>query len=494
MLMRRGGPRSRGIRWVLPAVLCVVATFAGCETDSFFDPSILGRWEHTPVVLPILDQLDVIDEPSTEVPGLSEVQTGDLIPLVQEYVVGPGDTLTVSIFELIEPGQETVQTRRVDELGKIRLPVVGAVDAAGRTASELERDLVQVLEAKDILKDATVSVIVTENRQNTYSIIGEPRLSGTEIGTYTIPKTDFRLLDALALARGVSGSIKKIFVIRQIPMAAQQQEVIPTTLPEPQEEQPAQPPSEPSRLIEDLLKSLEEEPDGVQAPGEGGEQEQAEPQGAEPPMVLGQGLEEAPGRAAQWVNVGGQWVRVEQPAAAPAAPPSGEEAQAPLITQRIIRIPYDKLLDGDMRYNIVVRPGDIIRVPPPTLGNVYIGGAISRPGTYALPGDRDLTLKQLIFAAGNVSQLAIPERVDLIRRVGNDQEAIVRLNLRAIFEGTQPDFYLKTNDTINIGTSLVATPLAVIRNGLRMSYGFGFVLDRNFSTDVFGPIQTRNVD
>ena len=86
----------------------------------------------------------------------------------------------------------------------------------------------------------------------------------------------------------------------------------------------------------------------------------------------------------------------------------------------------------------------------------------------------------------------MPERVDLIRRVGNDQEATVRLNLRAIFEGLQPDFYLKPNDTINIGTSFAATPLAVIRNGFRASYGFGFVLDRNFGTDVFGPIDVDN--
>ena len=31
-----------------------------------------------------------------------------------------------------------------------------------------------------------------------------------------------------------------------------------------------------------------------------------------------------------------------------------------------------------------------------------------------------------------------------------------------------------------------ATPLAVIRGGLRATYGFGFLLDRNFGNDVFG--------
>jgi hypothetical protein len=204
--------------------------------------------------------------------------------------------------------------------------------------------------------------------------------------------------------------------------------------------------------------------------------------------------------ASQWVHVDGRWVKVDQPMAAPDA--SGTVMASPvqradgsyavtdvntmLASSRIIEVPYDKLLSGELKYNVVIRPGDIIRVPAPIIGNVYIGGAINRPGTYALPGDKDLTLKQLIFAAGNLSPIAIPDRVDLVRRVGDDTEAIVRMNLRSIFEGTQPDFYLKPNDTINIGTNAYAPALAVLRNGFRMTYGFGFILDRNFDDKIFG--------
>ncbi len=157
-----------------------------------------------------------------------------------------------------------------------------------------------------------------------------------------------------------------------------------------------------------------------------------------------------------------------------------------LITQRIIEIPYDKLLAGDMRYNIVIRPGDVIRVPAPTAGFVYIMGEINRPGAYSIPGENDLTLKQLIASAGNLSQLAVPKRVDLVRRVGDNMESVVRLDVDAIFEGSQPDIFLKPNDLINVGTNFAATPMAILRNGLRATYGFGFVLDRNFDQDVFG--------
>jgi hypothetical protein len=73
-----------------------------------------------------------------------------------------------------------------------------------------------------------------------------------------------------------------------------------------------------------------------------------------------------------------------------------------------------------------------------------------------------------------------------MRMVGGDRQATIRLNLRAIAEQTQPDIYIKGDDVLNIGTNFWAQPLAVLRNGFRASYGFGFVLDRNFDEAVFG--------
>jgi polysaccharide export outer membrane protein len=425
------------------AALLGLGALVGCEVDSWFDPSVVGRWERTPVVLPILDRLDVIDEPPAKAPGTTSVQPEDLVPEVREYVIGPGDLITFTVFELIVPNVESVQTRRVDELGQVRLPVVGTVQAGGLTPSELERSISQTLERNDILRDATVSVIVQEGRQKTYSVIGEPQVAGTGIGTYTIPHPDFRLLEAMALARGVPGRIKTLYVIRQHPEAKAAA----------QTQAPAAAPADAASIVEQLLVE-----------GDAAVPSEAEPTPTPPVPDTG------------WQHVEGQWVRQSASGA------NGEAAP----NQRIIEIPYTKLLGGDMQFNIVIRPGDIIRVPAPVIGNIYIGGSINRPGTYALPGDKDLTLKQLIFAAGNLSPFALPERLDLIRRVGDDQEAIVRLNLRAIFEGRQPDFYLKPNDTINVGTSWIAPPLAVIRNGFRTTYGFGFVLDRNFDDKVFG--------
>jgi len=59
----------------------------------------------------------------------------------------------------------------------------------------------------------------------------------------------------------------------------------------------------------------------------------------------------------------------------------------------------------------------------------------------------------------------------------------VHVNLQAIFDGEQPDIFLKPNDLVNVGTDIVMPFLAVIRNGFRFTYGLGFVYDRNYAPD-----------
>ncbi len=153
---------------------------------------------------------------------------------------------------------------------------------------------------------------------------------------------------------------------------------------------------------------------------------------------------------------------------------------------RLLEIDYRDLISGKSILNVIVRPDDFINVVPPPTGVVYIDGEISRPGPYDLPATGQLTLSRLVAAAGGLGPLAIPERVDLVRRVG-DREATIRVNLAAIRERSEPDIALKSDDHVIIGTNFFAQPLAVIRNGFRMTYGFGFLIDRNWGTDIFGP-------
>jgi polysaccharide export outer membrane protein len=168
-------------------------------------------------------------------------------------------------------------------------------------------------------------------------------------------------------------------------------------------------------------------------------------------------------------------------AAAPGAPgsPAGMAYAEQTAEQRVIRIPVDALRAGVSRYNIVIRPGDVIIAPGAETAYFYVLGHVNKPGVYTINGQK-ITLREAVAAAGNLDSLAIPRRCELVRRVGNNQEVIVQVNLQKIFDGEEPDLFLKKDDLLNVGTDAVAPFLAVTRNAYRLSYGFGFVYDRNF--------------
>ena len=452
---------------------CLGLGLVGCETDSYLDPSLVGRWERTPVTMPILETLDLANTLTDTPVAITPVRPDDLVPDAQEYVIGPGDFVTISIFELISIGVTETQNRAIDETGNIRLPVVGKVKAAGLSPSQLEEEIIQILEEKGVMQDATVSVVVQQSRQNLYTIIGAPEEGSTRFGAYGIPQPDYRLLEAIAAAGGVSNRIKRILIFRQAPLTSAAAGETSRGTADPVEPTPA----DAGDLIEDLLDEGNEPADlGGTTPAN----RPAAPAGVEAGLDGG-------GSSPRWVYVDGKFVKVEGSAnnnARLGVP--GSDALGAMVAQRIIEVPYDKLINGDMRYNVVIRAGDVIRIPNQSAGFVYIMGQSNRPGAYTVPGEQDLTLKQLIASSGGLSGLAWPNKVDLVRRTANNQEVTVRLDLAAIFNGHEPDIFLQPDDLINVGSSGLATPLAVIRNGFRFTYGFGFVLDRNFDDDVFG--------
>lgn len=446
----------------------------GCETDSWFDQSQIYRGEPTPIVQPIIENISIIEEDSSVNLPTDHVRPDDLRAENREYIIGPGDTILVTVYELRIPGVDDQQQRRVTETGDIRLAIVGPIQASGRSPSQLERDIAKKLDEDNKLRDATVSVQLLDSRQNTYTVFTQSTQGGTRSGTYVIPKPEFRLVEALTIANGIPGRTRRVYVIRQ---AALDETVSGEKPAGDVEGNQAPAPADPADLLEGIDAGLDNAGPVGDRPA--------------PPTGVEQSLD-PPSDSGQWVFVDGKWVQVETSAESTSSlvgESSSEKVEAELgklVTQRIIEIPFQKLKEGDMRYNIVIRPGDVISVPDPNAGFVYAMGQIARPGAYTIPGEQELTLYRLIASAGGLSGLAWPEKVDLIRQINDNEQAIVRLDLRAIANGTEPDIYLKTNDVINIGTSAAAVPLAVFRNGLRMTYGFGFVLDRNFENNVFG--------
>jgi hypothetical protein len=162
-----------------------------------------------------------------------------------------------------------------------------------------------------------------------------------------------------------------------------------------------------------------------------------------------------------------------------------DQLGAAAVQSRVIKIPADKLAGGDPRYNIVIRAGDNIHVPVDLIGEFYIYGNTNLQGAIPLTG-RPMTLKQAISIAGGLGPLAWPKRCEVVRRIGKNKELTVMVDLEKIANGEHPDFFIKPNDWINIGTHYTARWRAVLRNSFRATYGFGFIYDRNFADRDYG--------
>lgn len=512
----RPGALARG---AAAASLVSLGLLGGCEVDGWLgDPSVVGRWERTPTIVPILERIDVIEADTGEFSDVSEVTPSDLLPEPIEYRISAGDFLKVSILDLVQQGFPAEYDLAVSPVGTIEIPQVGSVPVEGLTAPELRDRLAQIIKDRGLLVEAPViTVTIPGQRQAAFTVMG----AVSEPGRFQLPFPGFRLLEALTDAGGVSPVIRYVYVIRQVPLSEEVErgsgaDRRPMTTPS--NRPPIDLPGDDGvDDINDLIEELTTDPEGgapgallgeealgwsalAAADGEEPLIDIPESGGSSSPRMIGpaEGRGGTSAGSGQWIFVEGRWIQVMPGDATSAGLPEGADpldgatTAEDLVTQRVIRVPVGPLLKGTAKYNIVIRSGDVIHVPPPAQGVVYaLGPGIARPGTYNLPGSGRLTIQRLVAAAGGLSQVSIPERVDLTRVVGENRQATIRLNVRAIFEGTQPDILLKADDMVNFGTNFWATPMAVIRNGFRMSYGFGFLLDRNFGNDVFGPPPTR---
>ena len=470
---RLGGLR---VAWPGMGLVILLGLVAGCETKSFFDPSEVGRYEKRrpgqPLVLSILKNLDTgVEEPDERFASATPPRPSDQVAAATDYVIGRNDLVQVSVTDLVAPGVETQKVMRVSESGFISLPLVGQVKAAGLTEAQLEEAIVAAYRDANLIQRAQVSVVTVEARNRTFSIMG----AVTQPGQYAIVDSNFRLLDALVLARDVTSptGIEYLYVVRRLDRDATE---APGT-------EPAPVPGATTQPAPDVLMPRAAAP--VRGPkmmmdsAEGPATEPAtQPAGAvegrtivvddKPMQIEGGKMVPAPGA---------EPMAPEEPAAA--APSFTFNDLREPADVRVIRVPYDQLKRGELRYNIVVRPQDLIIVPQPMIGEYYMGGHVARTGVYSLTA-RNITLKQAVIAAGMLDQLAIPARTQIVRRLGSDHEIFARVDLDKIFAGEEPDIMLKPDDQVMVGTNALAPFLAAFRSGFRLTYGFGFIYDRNY--------------
>ncbi len=133
-------------------------------------------------------------------------------PAVQgagDYRIGPEDTLEVDVFQL----NDLNRTVQVDATGHILMPLIGQVQAAGKTSEQLSHDIADQLGTKYV-NNPQVTVVVKDAQGQRITVdgaVGQP-------GVYTLtgPTT---LMQAVALAKGPDtklANLHKVVVYRLV--------------------------------------------------------------------------------------------------------------------------------------------------------------------------------------------------------------------------------------------------------------------------------------
>ena len=504
--------RKRGLHTLI--LILVGMLLVGCSND-ILDPSQIGRFRPVPVINVILDSLGVADEPQARYAEAEDPKPDDVLEYEQDYRFGTGDLVRVSIYELYREGQSDIREYVVTETGKISIPEVGLIGAAGLTENQLEEEIVAVLKP-NILVEPSVTVSLRESRSQVFSVSGNG--IGRPLGRASLPRYPMRLREALDIAGGVGEfNVTNIYVARDVTGqesydlngsdAIIGEEIEPIDKAGVSEDR-NWPVGEEDEMLEIITPSVEVDGLVIASAEMVTAEDLALESMAEPTQFRdsSEKTDQNDNGRIEWVFEDGRWVPIEinggQIRSRPVA--NGVSAGGTDFEEtrreesyglehlgsagkqvRVIKIPVDKLLGGDPAYNIIIRPGDSITVPADVIGEFSVMGNVNRVGYIQLSG-RPMTLKQAIAAAGGLNALAYPKKVEVVRRIGENKEVTVMVDLDKIAKGLQPDFFIKQHDLINVGTHGSSRFLAVLRNAFRATYGFGFIYDRNLAVEDFG--------
>ncbi len=123
------------------------------------------------------------------------------------YVIGPEDMLNIAVWK--EPDFSSTVPVRPD--GKISMPLLGDVEASGKTPGQLADDL--TVKLKKYVDDPRVTVVVTAINSKRIYILGEVNHPGT-----INMSPNMTVLQAISAAGGPTAyaSTKKISILRTV--------------------------------------------------------------------------------------------------------------------------------------------------------------------------------------------------------------------------------------------------------------------------------------
>jgi len=134
--------------------------------------------------------LTVLDAQTT----MPEPVRSDLIAPDRQSLIGPLDTINVDVFGIPEFTRDV----QVDASGRIAMPLIGTVDAGGKTARELSDSIAAALRRAHV-RDPDVTVNIKESVSQVVTVDGQV----TAPGLYPVTN-QMTLMRAIASAKGLS--------------------------------------------------------------------------------------------------------------------------------------------------------------------------------------------------------------------------------------------------------------------------------------------------
>lgn len=137
-----------------------------------------------------------------DLPPPSNTQDG------QEQPLAPNDVLEVDVFQ----ADSLDRTVQIDAAGRINLPLIGAVDAAGKSVRTLEQEI-EAAYGRNYLQNPDVTIFLKESFGQRITIDGEV----AKAGVYPVSSSS-TLLESIALAGGFRpiADQSKVYVYRDI--------------------------------------------------------------------------------------------------------------------------------------------------------------------------------------------------------------------------------------------------------------------------------------
>lgn len=130
-----------------------------------------------------------------------------------------------------------------------------------------------------------------------------------------------------------------------------------------------------------------------------------------------------------------------------------------------IDLDLKKLLEsGDPALNVVVNPGDVVKVPAASM--IYIVGEFKKPGAFPMPrGDRLTVLRALALGEG-LGPLAAKKDAVIMRTDATGKQSEIEIRLDRIIKAEEPDPVLEANDVLFVpgsgGKAAAAATLGVL--------------------------------